>query len=300
MENHEPVLLIHGGAGDITSGVDQPQYRQALSQVVMAAGALLSEGTSAVEAVVEAVRLLEELPIFNAGVGAVLTHSGAIELDACVMNGADMSVGAVTCLRNIRNAVLAADIVRKNTKHILLSSQGAYDFVTRHGLPPEDPQKLMTELRRDQWIKLNQGDETALDFDDSKFGTVGAVALDRKGNLAAATSTGGMTNQLDGRIGDTPLLGLGTFAKNGNIAVSATGEGEGIMRSLLAASLSKDFERGDTLQVASQNTIGRLNALSVKAGFIAIDFKGNFVMPFNSAGMFRASFKRSGVTAEVF
>ncbi|MGL5388821.1 MAG: isoaspartyl peptidase/L-asparaginase family protein [Serratia sp. (in: enterobacteria)] len=302
----KPVIAIHGGAGAISraalSAEKEQRYIQALSDIVAAGQAILAEGGSALDAVTQAVRLLEECPLFNAGKGAVFTHQGTHELDACVMDGRTCDAGAVAGVSRIRNPVLAARAVLENSTHVLFGGEGAERFAANHGLEMVEPDFFFTQERFDQLhraqaeqgrVLLDHDGAAALSDDpldpDRKFGTVGAVALDALGNLAAATSTGGMTNKAAGRIGDTPIIGAGCYANNATVAVSSTGTGEIFMRTVAAYDVSALIEyAGLTLQQASDKVVmEKLLALGGSGGLIAIDRFGNVALPFNSEGMYR-------------
>lgn len=297
----KPVIAIHGGAGAITraalSAEKEQEYIQALSGIVAAGQQILAQGGSALDAVTEAVRLLEECPLFNAGKGSVFTHQGTHELDACVMDGRTCDAGAVAGVSRIRNPILAARAVLENSQHVLFAGEGAEKFATAHGLEMVAPDFFFTQSRFDQLhrAQAEQG-RVLLDHDgaepidpDSKFGTVGAVALDALGNLAAATSTGGMTNKQAGRVGDTPIIGAGCYANNATVAVSSTGTGEIFMRGVAAYDVSALMEyAGLSLQQASDRVVmEKLLAMGGSGGMIAIDRQGNVALPFNSEGMYR-------------
>lgn len=295
-------IAIHGGAGAIArASMDADKellYRQALLQIVASGQALLAAGGSALDAVTEAVRQLEECPLFNAGVGSVFTHEGTHELDASVMEGHTRHAGAVAGVTRVRNPVLAARAVLENSPHVLFIGQGAESFAAGHGLEMVENSYFSTPERRVQLERALATRQTLLDHDgdasgdpldpDRKFGTVGAVALDLAGNLAAATSTGGMTNKQAGRVGDSPLPGAGCFASD-RVAVSCTGTGEVFMRTLAAYDICAMMEYGGlTLQQASHRVIDeKIPALGGSGGLIAVDACGNVVLPFNSEGMYR-------------
>lgn len=290
-------IAIHGGAGAIArASMDADKellYRQALLQIVASAQALLAAGGSALDAVTEAVRQLEECPLFNAGKGAVLTHAGTHELDASVMDGRTREAGAVACVGRVRNPVLAARAVLETSPHVLFTGRGAESFAEQQGLEMVENSFFSTPERRAQLEQAIATQQTLLDHDgtlppDRKFGTVGAVALDQAGNLAAATSTGGMTNKQVGRVGDTPLPGAGCYASH-LVAVSCTGTGEVFMRTLAAYDIAAQMEYGGlSLQQASDNVIHeKIPALGGSGGLIAIDASGQLVLPFNSEGMYR-------------
>lgn len=297
----KPVIAIHGGAGAITrtalSTEKEQEYIQALSGIVAAGQQILAQGGSALDAVTEAVRLLEECPLFNAGKGSVFTHQGTHELDACVMDGRTCDAGAVAGVSRIRNPILAARAVLENSQHVLFAGEGAEKFATAHGLEMVAPDFFFTQSRFDQLHRAQaELGRVLLDHDgaepidpDSKFGTVGAVALDALGNLAAATSTGGMTNKQAGRVGDTPIIGAGCYANNATVAVSSTGTGEIFMRGVAAYDVSALMEyAGLSLQQASDRVVmEKLLAMGGSGGMIAIDSQGNVALPFNSEGMYR-------------
>lgn len=293
-----PVIAIHGGAGAITRAQLSPEkerlYIKELSEIVEAGQALLEAGGSALDAVTEAVRLLEECPLFNAGIGAVFTHDGTHELDACIMDGNTLEAGAVAGVSHIRNPILAARQVLEYSPHVLLIGRGAETFAQQQGLEPVSPDIFFTQERWEQLQRAQANHQTVLDHDapinsDTKFGTVGAVALDQYGNLAAATSTGGMTNKMAGRVGDSPIIGAGCYANNANVAVSCTGTGEVFMRTLAAYDIAALMEYGGlSLQQATDRVVmEKLPVLQGSGGVIAIDCEGNVALPFNSEGMYR-------------
>lgn len=297
---NKAVIAIHGGAGAITraqlSVEKEQQYIQALSDIVASGQAILEQGGSALDAVTEAVRLLEECPLFNAGIGSVFTHEGTHELDACVMDGNSLEAGAVAGVSRIRNPILAARQVLEQSPHLLLIGEGAETFAQSHGLEPVPPETFSTPERWEQLQRALAANQTVLDHDggeplnpETKFGTVGAVALDKSGNLAAATSTGGMTNKMPGRVGDSPIVGAGCYANNANVAVSCTGTGEVFMRTLAAYDIAALMEyAGLSLHQATERVVmEKLPALGGSGGVIAIDNEGNVALPFNSEGMYR-------------
>lgn len=308
-----PVIAIHGGAGTITraslTAEDEARYHQALYDIVAAGQAVLNAGGSALEAVTEAVRLLEDCPLFNAGHGAVYTSEGKHELDACVMNGADLASGAVACVTKLRNPILAARTVMENSEHVLLVGPAAEAFAARHGAVTVEPAYFHTDARHEQWQRVRGQSRAMLDHDassfafaeksaepkepidpDNKFGTVGAVALDQFGNLAAATSTGGITNKQPGRVGDSPIIGAGCYANNATVAVSATGTGEAFMRTAACYDIGARMAyAGQSLEEASRAVVFEtLPKVGGRGGVIAIDRHGNLALPFNTEGMYRA------------
>lgn len=294
------VIAIHGGAGAIgraqMSPENEQRYVQVLSSIIETGQRMLEAGVSALDVVTEAVRLLEECPLFNAGIGAVFTRDETHELDACVMDGNTLQAGAVAGVSRLRNPVLAARLVMEHSPHVLMIGEGAEKFAFSHGMEAVSPNLFSTPERFAQLMAARDAGETVLDhgsapLDESKkFGTVGAVALDKEGNLAAATSTGGMTNKLPGRVGDSPLPGAGCYANNANVAVSCTGTGEVFIRALAAYDIAALMEYGGlSLQEASDAVVmEKLPALGGSGGLIAVDREGNVALPFNCEGMYRA------------
>lgn len=304
------VIAIHGGAGTITraamDAAREREYIEALQHVLQAGQRILADGGSALDAVTEAVRLLEECPLFNAGKGAVLTHAGTYELDAAVMDGATLDAGAVACVTRLRNPVLAARAVLDHSEHVLFAGAGAEAFAQAQGLELVEPEYYFTQARHDQWQRARGNAGMALlDHDaatlaaqlaqgtepidpDSKFGTVGAVACDSRGNLAAATSTGGVTNKQAGRVGDTPLIGAGCYADD-VAAVSATGTGEMFIRTVAAHDVAAQMRyAGVPLEEAARRVVmEKLPAIQGRGGLIAVDRAGNVTLPFNTEGMYR-------------
>ncbi|NOV26848.1 isoaspartyl peptidase/L-asparaginase [Cupriavidus necator] len=304
------VIAIHGGAGTITraamDAAREREYIEALQHVLQAGQRILADGGSALDAVTEAVRLLEECPLFNAGKGAVLTHAGTYELDAAVMDGATRDAGAVACVTRLRNPVLAARAVLDHSEHVLFAGAGAEAFAQAQGLELVPPGYYFTQARHDQWQRARGNTGMALlDHDaaalaaqqpqgtdpldaDSKFGTVGAVACDSRGNLAAATSTGGVTNKQVGRVGDTPLIGAGCYADD-MAAVSATGTGEMFIRTVAAHDVAAQMRyAGLPLEEAARRVVmEKLPAIGGRGGLIAVDRAGNVTLPFNTEGMYR-------------
>jgi len=299
------VIAIHGGAGAIArasmSAEKEQHYSQALSAIVASGQTILAAGGSALDAVTEAVRLLEECPLFNAGKGAVFTHQGTHELDASVMDGRTLEAGAVAGVRRVRNPVLAARAVLENSPHVMLIGEGAEAFAFEQGLEQVATDFFSTQARWQQLQRALSADQMVLDHDgaaqifgdpidpENKFGTVGAVAVDLHGDLAAATSTGGMTNKQTGRVGDSPIIGAGCYANNANVAVSCTGTGEVFMRSLAAYDIAALMEYGGlSLKEACDRVVmEKIVVLGGSGGAIAVDREGNVALPFNSEGMYR-------------
>lgn len=294
------VIAIHGGAGAITraqlSQEQELRYIQALSDVVETGQRMLEEGRSALDVVTEAVRLLEECPLFNAGIGAVYTRDETHELDACVMDGNTLKAGAVAGVSHLRNPVLAARLVMEHSPHVMMIGEGAENFAIAQGMERVSADIFSTPERYAQLLAARTAGEMVLDHnatpldENNKMGTVGAVALDMSGNLAAATSAGGMTNKLPGRVGDSPLVGAGCYANNANVAVSCTGTGEVFIRALAAYDIAALMDYGGlSLSEACERVVmEKLPALGGSGGLIAIDHEGNVALPFNSEGMYRA------------
>lgn len=301
-------IAIHGGAGTIVrnrsmSGSRERAYRDALERHLMAGWGVLEAGGSALDAVEAAVRSLEDDILFNAGRGAVFTRDETHELDASIMCGRTLDCGAVAGVKNIRNPVTLARAVMERSEHVLLAGEGAARFAREHGFEFASDEYFFSQERFGQLESARAAQRVQLDHapDPSRdaTGTVGAVALDAEGNLAAATSTGGMTNKRPGRIGDTPLIGVGTYANNATCAVSCTGHGEIIMKAVAAYDVAALMEYGGmSLERACDVVIGRkLVSEHGTAGLIAVDAAGNISMPFNSGGMYRAAL---GSTTELF
>lgn len=272
------------------------RYIQALSDIVETGQRMLEDGRSALDVVTEAVRLLEECPLFNAGIGAVYTRDETHELDACVMDGNTLNAGAVAGVSHLRNPILAARTVMEHSPHVMMIGEGAENFAIAQGMERVSADIFSTPERYAQLLAARTAGETVLDHsaspldENNKMGTVGAVALDMFGNLAAATSTGGMTNKLPGRVGDSPLVGAGCYANNASVAVSCTGTGEVFIRALAAYDIAALMDYGGlSLSEACERVVmEKLPALGGSGGLIAIDHEGNVALPFNSEGMYRA------------
>ncbi len=294
------VIAIHGGAGAITRALlsqeQELRYIQALSDIVETGQRMLEDGRSALDVVTEAVRLLEECPLFNAGIGAVYTRDETHELDACVMDGNTLNAGAVAGVSHLRNPILAARLVMEHSPHVMMIGEGAENFAIAQGMERVSADIFSTPERYAQLLAAQSAGETVLDHsatpldENNKMGTVGAVALDMFGNLAAATSTGGMTNKLPGRVGDSPLVGAGCYANNASVAVSCTGTGEVFIRALAAYDIAALMDYGGlSLSEACERVVmEKLSALGGSGGLIAVDHEGNVALPFNSEGMYRA------------
>ncbi|GLU31867.1 isoaspartyl peptidase/L-asparaginase [Trinickia caryophylli] len=314
-----PVLAIHGGAGTIVrhAMTDEAEraYLTALGDVLRAGEQLLARGGSALDAVCLAVRLLEDCPLFNAGRGAVYTAAGTHELDAAIMDGRTLAAGAVCGVTRAKNPILAARRVLEASEHVMFAGPGADAFVQAQGLECVEPAYFGTEARYVQWLNARHAGRTMLDHDaaraaaqdpgapeacapidpDRKLGTVGAVALDADGHLAAATSTGGMTNKQPGRVGDSPIIGAGCYANDATCAVSTTGTGETFMRLVAAHDVSARMAYGGATLAAAAETVvmERLAPIGGSGGLVAVDADGNVALPFNTEGMYRG-FVRAG------
>ena len=307
-------LVIHGGAGtilkeDMTADLEQA-YIKGLEESLAAGFAVLEEGGSAINAVKAAIVVLEDNLLFNAGRGSVFTKKGLQEMDAAIMDGKDLAAGSVAGIRNIRNPIELATEVMLHSNHVFLSGKGANDFAIKQGIKLEPDEYFFSQFRYDQWKEIRDSDNYSLDhthqgleelmnpdsYRDKKFGTVGAVACDINGNIAAATSTGGMTNKKYGRIGDSPLIGAGTYANNKTCAISCTGHGEPFIRAVAAHDVSCLMEyKGMSLQQAMNEVVNiKLMKMDGEGGMIGVDANGNTAMILNSAGMYRGMQNSSG------
>lgn len=304
-------IAIHGGAGTIDkSQMSQDllgEVKSALSKAVHSGHQILESGGDALEAAVAAVKVLEDCPHFNAGKGSVLNHKEIVEMDASVMHGASLQAGAVAGVRHIKNPIALAQDVMTKSDHVLLIGEGAEEFAFQHGHSYTEQDYFVTERRYDQLKTMKGKGECALSEsqypDDKKFGTVGAVALDKCGNLAAATSTGGLTNKRYGRVGDTALIGAGTVAENGNVAVSTTGMGEVFIRKRVASDVAARMQYlGEDVATACESVIqGEVKSMGGEGGLIAIDAHGTIHFSMNSSGMYRASIDSQGeLTVKVY
>jgi beta-aspartyl-peptidase (threonine type) len=300
------MLVIHGGAGTITRASMTPEtekaYRQAMEEALRAGNAVLARGGTSLDAVEATIHVMEDSPLFNAGKGAVFTHEGRNELDASIMDGKNKRAGAVAGVTIIRNPISAARAVMEKSPHVMMAGRGAELFATKMGLEIVDPSYFWTERRwkaLQQELLQEQQQKPRSDLQTSepkKFGTVGAVALDQSGNLAAGTSTGGLTNKQYGRVGDSPIIGAGTYADNESCAVSATGNGEYFIRWTVAYDIAALMKyRGMSVADAANEVINKKLPPEGEGGVIALDRKGNFAMPFNSQGMYRGWIGPDGV-----
>jgi L-asparaginase / beta-aspartyl-peptidase len=312
-------LAVHGGAGTILKSQMTPEkeksYQQGLNDALTAGNEILSKGGTAMDAVVAAIKVLEDNPLFNAGKGAVFTNEGKNELDASIMDGKTLKAGAVAGVTTIKNPITAARAVMDKSEHVMMVGKGAEKFAAQQGCTIVDPAYFYTEERWKSFQKTKQTDSLQQSTKDSlknsngfsewffsplgvggKYGTVGCVALDMYGNLAAGTSTGGMTNKKFGRVGDAPIIGAGTYADNNTCAISCTGWGEFFIRLVMAKTISDRMELAhQTLKdAANEMVMKKLGALGGDGGLIAIDKDGNITMPFNTEGMYRAYITSEG------
>lgn len=280
------VLVIHGGAGTILKENMSPelekQYLDKLNEALETGKAILENGGSSLDAITETIMVMENSPLFNAGKGAVFTAEGVNEMDASIMDGRELNAGAISGSRHIKNPILGARAVMEKTDHVLLVGEGAEELAQREGLEMVDSSYFFTQRRYDSYMKAKDKAE--------KFGTVGAVALDKNGNLAAGTSTGGMTYKMKGRVGDSPIIGAGTYADNKSCAVSATGHGEYFIRNVVAYDISAlmKYQKMSLQNAADEVIMNKLKSIGGGGGIIAVDKDGNVAMPFNTAGMYRA------------
>lgn len=309
-------LVIHGGAGTILkenmSDSLETAYRNKLEEAIRKGHTILNKGGTSMEAVTAAINILEDSPLFNAGKGSVFTNQETNELDASVMDGATLNAGAVSGVTNVKHPIDLAVAVMNKSEHVMLSGRGAEQFAKEQGIEQVDPSYFFTERRFKSLQRAKKREEVELDHDgdsnktafvndpfikDTKFGTVGCAALDTHGNLAAGTSTGGMTNKKYNRIGDAPIIGAGTYANNATCAVSSTGWGEYFMRAMVAHDISALMEyKGLSLQEAAREVIQKkLKNLGGTGGIVAIDHTGEVALEFNTAGMYRAHMNKDGV-----
>lgn len=303
--NHGPItLVIHGGAGTILRENMTPEkekaYQAKLTEALDSGYAVLESGGTSINAVIAAIKIMEDSPLFNAGKGSVFAHNGKNEMDASIMDGSNLMAGAVAGVTTIRNPITAAHAVMTKSKHVMMAGSGAETFAAEQGLIIVDPSYFFDSARYKQLHKALSEQPTASVLSESdhdkKFGTVGAVALDQSGNIAAGTSTGGMTNKKYGRIGDSPIIGAGTYANNKTCGISATGHGEFFIRSVVAYDISALMEYGGlSLQQAADSVVmKKLVSLGGEGGVVGLDRQGNITMSFNSKGMYRGYINKKG------
>lgn len=307
----QPIAIaIHGGASDIANMGLTPEQEQAYKDGISAAldsgYAILKSGGSSLDAVEAAIRVLEDNPLFNAGKGSVYTHDGRIEMDAAIMDGSTLRCGAIAGVRKVKNPISGARLVMDSSRYVLLFGKGAERFLVKEGMELVDTSYFRTDFRWQQHLKMINKDSMQLDNDSraevdpiderkmNKYGTVGCVAIDRQGHLAAATSTGGLANKRWRRIGDSPIIGAGTYADS-LCAVSCTGKGEDFMRLVLAKGVSDRMRyRNDSLHIAAKDALAELINVQGRGGLIAIDGAGHVVMDFTTSGMFRGCIDKAG------
>jgi len=306
------VLVIHGGAGTILKENMSPEkekaYRLALQEALQNGYKVIKNGGESEDAVIEAIKVMENSPFFNAGKGAVFTHEGKNEMDASIMKGKTMQAGAVASVTTIKNPILAAKAVMNNSAHVMMAGMGAEEFAKKQGLEIVDPSYFRTEDRWNSLQKVLEKDKEKMELDhdaktqayvpfnfvDEKFGTVGAVALDVKGNITAGTSTGGMTNKRYGRVGDSPIIGAGTYANN-EVGVSCTGWGEYFIKAIAAYDVAALMKyKQVSSQEAGKEVIKKIGEMGGDGGMIVLDKNGQASFPFNTAGMYRGSITQSG------
>ncbi len=297
-------IAIHGGAGTLVKGMMTPeleiQYKSALKLALDTGYTVLKSGGSAIEAVETAVVSLEDSPLFNAGKGSVFTATESHEMDASVMDGNSLNAGAVSLITGIKNPISLARDVMEKSEHVFLAGEGAMQFAKQLNYSTENAAYFYDELRHQQWLEIKDTDSFQLDHSvkkDSKFGTVGAVACDQKGNIAAATSTGGMTNKKWGRVGDSPMIGAGNYANNKTCAISCTGSGEFFIRGVVAYDVACLMEHKNMSLTDAANEVIHKRILEIggDGGLIAVDTNGNIAMPFNTEGMYRACKNSNGI-----
>ena len=306
MANAGPIaIVIHGGAGTIAREklTDEVEvaYRQKLEEAARAGYEVLTrsskeKGSSSIDAVIAAIVVMEDSELFNAGKGSVLTHAATVEMDASIMEGESLNAGAIAGVRHIRNPIRLARDVMSRSDHVMLIGEGAESFALEHGYELIDNSYFQTPQRMRQLQRIqNTTTGTALSEDNS-LGTVGAVAIDRNGNITAATSTGGMTNKRFGRVGDSPIIGAGTYADNSACGVSASGHGEYFIRAVVAHDIcARVMYKGIALQQAADEVVlDKLKAMHAEGGVIGIDPQANVVFSFNSTGMYRAAIDKDG------
>jgi len=299
-------IVIHGGAGTIKKDILTPEqekvYKKMLSQALETGVNHLKKGGTSIETVEMVIKILEDSPLFNAGKGSVYNHNGFQEMDASIMDGINLNSGAIAGVTNLKNPIEGARIVKDSTKHVLLYGKRAQDFCISKGATYADSSYFYSEYRWEQYQRALKKNTILLDHDGEKstkeikkFGTVGCVVLDSYGNLAAGTSTGGLTNKKFGRIGDSPIIGAGTYADNKSCAVSCTGTGEYFIRGTIARDIAARIEYNNySLQKSGKKTLQKLTQMKGKGGFISIDKKGNYIMMFNTKGMYRGVATSSG------
>ena len=302
-------IVIHGGAGTILkenmSAELEKAYRTKLEEAVKTGYAILKNGGSSRDAVEESIKIMENSPLFNAGVGAVLTNDERVSLDASFMSGEDLNAGAIAGSSFIKNPISAAIAVMDKSPHVLLSSKGADDFAIKKGIDTVPNSYFITERRLQSLRKIKESNSISYDdpfIKDSKYGTVGSVAIDINGNISAGTSTGGTTNKIWGRIGDVPIIGAGNYANNDCCGISATGWGEHFIRNVVAYDIAAQIlYKNEDIINASKNSLDKVKATGGDGGVIGLDKNGKVTMEFNTAGMYRAHMDKDGnITIKIY
>lgn len=309
---HKIAIALHGGASNIRnmnlSAEQDSSYRKALAEAIEIGYEVLKNGGSSLDAVTASVKYMEDNPLFNAGKGSVFAADSTNQMDAAIMNGYNLKCGAVAGVQTIKNPILAAKKILDSSQYILLSGEGAEKYAAKYNLEIVSPEYFKTDFRWNQFLKLKDTDTTHLDneikqhinpVDETKFekfGTVGCVAIDSKGNLAAATSTGGIVNKNYNRIGDSPIIGAGTYANNNTCAISCTGKGEDFIRIVAAKDISclMEYKKKSLKQAVNEVIQMKLKNIKGRGGCIAIDKKGNIITSFTTSGMFRATISKDG------
>lgn len=308
-------LALHGGAGTMIRSEMNPEketrYKSALQEALQAGFHILKNNGAALDAVEVTVKILEDCPLFNAGKGSVFTAAGIHEMDASIMDGRNLSAGAVSLVKGVKNPISLARLVMEKTEHVFLAGAGAMEFARKMNCEFADDAYFFDQYRFDQWQKIKDTDNFQLDHSvekltvpppNNKIGTVGAVACDYLGNVAAATSTGGMTNKRWGRIGDSPVIGAGIYANNHTCAVSCTGSGEYFLRAVVAYDVSclMEYKNYNLEQACHEVIHKRLSRLGGDGGLIAVNPKGEICMPFNTEGMYRAAITPDSETIAIY
>ena len=292
-------IVVHGGAGTIIkanmSNEMELAYNQKLEEAINTGYKILENGGTSLDAVESTIKILENSELFNAGKGSVLSNEEIVEMDASIMNGNNLNAGAISGVRTIKNPISAARLVMEKSDHVFLSGIGAESFAKSKGLEIVNNEYFITQRRLNSLLNAKKRDT----LKDNKFGTVGCVALDKFGNLASGTSTGGMTNKKWNRIGDVPIIGAGTYANNNTCGVSSTGWGEFFIRNVVAYDISSQIEyKNLSIDIAAKNTLNKVKNLGGSGGIVGIDKYGNIVMDFNTEGMYRA-FKKSDGSLDI-
>ncbi len=302
IEKPEYAIVIHGGAGTILKKNMTPEkeaaYIEKMQEALNAGEAILKNGGSSLDAVEATIHIMEDSPLFNAGKGAVYTEAGENEMDASIMDGSNLMAGAVAGVKTVKHPISAARMVMEKSKHVMMAREGAEIFAEQQGLEIVDPSYFKSERRWNSYLRMKAKQESKEEEANKKHGTVGCVALDKKGNIAAGTSTGGMSMKMWGRIGDSPIIGAGTYANNKTCGVSSTGHGEFFIRNVVAYDISALMEyKGWSLEKSANYVVNeKLKSQGGTGGIVSLDKDGNIAMAFNTAGMYRGFIKSTGET----